>query len=222
MYPKVRLFIHGYTSHAEREWAFPGLFYLKLGYNVVIPYQRAHGPSGGKYITFGAAESDDMQRWISKIAQMHPNLPIVIHGLSMGGGIALQLADQQLPNVQCIISDAPSDSIKGLFKAVARSKSPKNAEKLYCCMTETFAKSTGKDVSATEVLPHVERSLYPLYLTAGSKENAEARLHDYAAHCPQPTEVVILPGCNHGNGMYKQTELYHSTLMKFLEKYVKQ
>lgn len=45
---------HGYTSHAEREWAFPGLFYLSLGYNVLIPYQRAHGLSEGKYIGFGA------------------------------------------------------------------------------------------------------------------------------------------------------------------------
>ncbi len=30
--------VHGYTSHAEREWAFPGLFYHSLGYNVLIPY----------------------------------------------------------------------------------------------------------------------------------------------------------------------------------------
>ena len=52
--------IHGYTSHAEREWAFPGLFYLSLGYNVLIPYQRAHGMSGGKYISLGALERVDM------------------------------------------------------------------------------------------------------------------------------------------------------------------
>lgn len=32
--------VHGYTSHAEREWAFPGLFYLSLGYNVLIPYKE--------------------------------------------------------------------------------------------------------------------------------------------------------------------------------------
>jgi hypothetical protein len=24
--------IHGYSSHAEREWAFPGLFYHSLGF----------------------------------------------------------------------------------------------------------------------------------------------------------------------------------------------
>ena len=33
--------VHGYTSHAEREWAFPGLFYLSMGYNVLIPFQNA-------------------------------------------------------------------------------------------------------------------------------------------------------------------------------------
>ena len=213
------VFIHGYTSHAEREWAFPGLFYLNLGYNVVIPYQRAHGKSGGKYITFGAAECDDMERWVSLIAKMHPDLPIVIHGLSMGGGIALQLCDKSLPNVKCIISDAPSDSIKGLFRAIAHSEKPEKEEKQYRYLTEIFFKKTGKDVSVTEVLPHIEHSLYPLYLTAGSEENIGERLSSYAEKCPNTAEVIILPGCNHGNGMYKQTELYHRTLREFLEKH---
>jgi pimeloyl-ACP methyl ester carboxylesterase len=48
--------IHGYSSHAEREWAFPGLFYHSLGFNVLIPYQRAHGLSEGDKITFGMLE----------------------------------------------------------------------------------------------------------------------------------------------------------------------
>ena len=54
--------VYGYTSHAEREWAFPGLFYLSLGYNVLIPYQRAHGASMGEYITFGALEHRDLMK----------------------------------------------------------------------------------------------------------------------------------------------------------------
>ncbi|MBR6687574.1 MAG: alpha/beta hydrolase, partial [Clostridia bacterium] len=78
---------HGYTSHAEREWAFPGLYYLSLGYNVLIPYQRAHGLSEGKYITFGALEHIDMANWAKKVNELTPNGKIVMHGLSMGGGI---------------------------------------------------------------------------------------------------------------------------------------
>lgn len=35
-----------------------------------------------------------------------------------------------------------------------------------------------------------------------------------------PTTVVILPGCNHGNGMYKQTNLYQSAIKEFLQDYM--
>jgi alpha-beta hydrolase superfamily lysophospholipase len=90
--------IHGYTSHAEREWAFPGLFYLSLGYNVLIPYQRAHGLSGGKYISLGALERVDMLGWVDKINELNPDGSIIIHGLSMGGGIALDLCAKEMKN----------------------------------------------------------------------------------------------------------------------------
>jgi len=37
---------------------------------------------------------------------------------------------------------------------------------------------------------------------------------------PEETDVVILPGCNHGNGMYKQTEMYQSAIKSFLDRYI--
>lgn len=97
---KTVICIHGYSSHAEREWAFPGLFYHSIGFNVLIPYQRAHGLSEGKKITFGVLEVFDMIQWIHKTNEKTPNGKILIHGLSMGGGIALELAD--LSEIHCI------------------------------------------------------------------------------------------------------------------------
>ena len=35
---------------------------------------------------------------------------------------------------------------------------------------------------------------------------------------PKETDIIILPGCNHGNGMYKQTELYQNKIKQFLGK----
>ena len=29
---------------------------------------------------------------------------------------------------------------------------------------------------------------------------------------PKQTDIIILPGCNHGNGMYKQTEMYQKAI----------
>ena len=70
---KTVIWVHGYTSHAERESAFPGLFYHSLGYNVLIPYLRAHGPSEGKYIAFGSLETMDLFGWVDRVNRLHPS-----------------------------------------------------------------------------------------------------------------------------------------------------
>ena len=129
--------VHGYTSHAEREWAYPGLFYLSLGYNVLIPYQRAHGLSEGKYLSFGALEQIDMIDWINKINLINPNGKVIIHGLSMGAGIVLDLSKYEIDNVKCLIADAPSVSIKSFFENVTKEVFKKNTDKIIKSLINT-------------------------------------------------------------------------------------
>lgn len=209
--------IHGYTSHAEREWAFPGLFYLSLGYNVLIPYQRAHGLSDGKYISFGALEHLDMLGWVSKINEMNPNGSIIIHGLSMGGGIALDLTAIDMENVKAIISDAPSESIKGFFEGCASHFFKKNTEKIASHAIARFEKEFRADIDHFQRVNVVANGKYPLLLSAGSNENCEELFETIKGKNPMHTEIIILPGCNHGNGMYKQTELYQRVIREFVE-----
>jgi pimeloyl-ACP methyl ester carboxylesterase len=209
--------IHGYTSHAEREWAFPGLFYLSLGYNVLIPYQRAHGLSGGKYISLGALERVDMLGWVDKINELNPDGSIIIHGLSMGGGIALDLCAKEMKNVKAIISDAPSESVKGMFEGIASHVFKKDSEKIAACVIARFEKEFGVDIMDLERVEVVSNSKYPLLLSAGSNEHCEELFALIKSRNPSPTEIIILPGCNHGNGMYKQTELYQGVIRKFIQ-----
>lgn len=212
--------IHGYTSHAEREWAFPGLFYLSQGFNVVIPYQRAHGLSEGKFITFGALEKRDMVLWLKKINQMYPSSPVVVHGLSMGGGIALQLCDVENPTLKGIVADAPSLNINYLFNDVAHGvckNNKKSAQKLFEALKKLFEKKFGVQTDITDAEQYVAKSRYPLLFAAGSCENRQKGFEHLAEICPQQTRTVILPGCNHGNGMYKQTEMFQGALAQFLK-----
>ena len=209
----------GYTSHAEREWAYPGLFYHSLGYNVLIPYQRAHGPSEGKYISFGALENRDMMGWIDRINDMIPEGRIILHGLSMGGEIVLYLADKEMENVKCLIADAPNVSIDGLFREVANEK---NGDKnlIYQNMRKDFNEFFSVDLSDFEVINFVKHSRYPILLAAGSMEKLEDTFRDLAAANPQETDIIILPGCNHGNGMYKQTEMFQTAIRNFIARYI--
>lgn len=212
--------VHGYTSHAEREWAFPGLFYHSLGYNVLIPYQRAHGRSEGRYISLGALEHLDMMAWVDHVNKMIPSGKILIHGLSMGGGIVLDLACKDMKNVKCLISDAPSMSIDGFFKWMCYDVCKDKNGRIYAKAMKRFQKEFGVDAQDFDRLNNIAHGRYPLLLSAGSMEGMDEVLEKLKSRNPMETQIVILPGCNHGNGMYKQTQVYQSAIKEFLDRHM--
>lgn len=214
---KTMIWVHGYTSHAERESAFPGLFYHSLGYNVLIPYLRAHGPSEGKYISLGALEHLDMLRWVDQVNAQFPDGEIMIHGLSMGGGIVLDLATKEMKNVKCLLADAPSTTVDGIFRDVAKSVFKKDHQKVSDLTQQRFQKEFLADPADFNRVKNIANCRYPLLLSAGSNENMDAVLEQIQQNNPNETAVLILPGCNHGNGMYKQTERYQSAIRDFLD-----
>lgn len=211
------IWVHGYTSHAERESAFPGLFYHSLGFNVLIPYLRAHGPSEGKYISFGPLEQMDMMAWVDAVNQKHPNGSIMFHSLSMGGGIVLDLAIREMKNVKCMIADAPSVSIEEFFRNISAGVFKKDGPKVADHAMRRFQKEFSADPLDYDRIKNIKGGLYPLLLSAGSNENMENALLSIKENNPRETTVLILPGCNHGNGMYKQTEMYQTAIKRFIE-----
>ena len=216
---KTMIWIHGYTSHGERESAFPGLFYHSMDYNVLIPYLRAHGPSEGDYISFGPMEALDIKGWIDRInAQISGS--ILIHGLSMGGGVALDLATMELENVKCMVVDAPSCCISEFFAWQAHSNSRKHPEKLLKCLHRRFQRAFGVNAEDYDRRENIRRCKYPILFTAGSHEQQDEVLFMMKERSPQAAEVLILPECNHGNGMYKQTAMYQNAIREFAEQYI--
>ena len=214
---KTMIWVHGYTSHAERESAFPGIFYHSLGFHVLIPYLRAHGPSEGKFISFGPLECLDILRWVDVVNERIPDGQILIHGLSMGGGIALDVATMDLKNVKGLVVDAPSYSIEGFLSGVARYNCKRNHEKVFSYLCRRFCKEFAADPRSFNRIENIKNGRYPLLLSAGSMEQMDGILEKIRDNNPNDSTVLILPGCNHGNGMYKQTEMYQSAIKTFLE-----
>ena len=217
---KTMIWVHGYSSHAERESAFPGLFYHSLGFNVLVPYLRAHGPSEGKFITFGALESMDICKWVELVNQRHPDGSILLHGLSMGGGVVLDLSTKTMPNVKCMIADAPTVSIPGAFGSIVGGTFKADQDKILNCLKDRFWRQFSVDMDNYHWLEKIAHGKYPLLLSAGSNEGMDETLAKLKERNPMPTELVILPGCNHGNGMYKQTKLYQNAIKGFVQAYM--
>ena len=213
---KTVICIHGYTSHAEREWAFNGLFYHELGYNVLIPYQRAHGISEGKYITFGALESKDSILWAKKIDSLVEGGEIIFHGLSMGGGVLLNLCDLEINNVKGLIIDAPSLSISNFFDNVSKEFFKRNSDKIAYLCKKRFNEEFGVDIEDYNGLERVKSSRYPILLARGVNVELQEYFDEIVKSNPHKTKVVVLKGCDHGNGMYKETEVFQSAIKEFL------
>ena len=212
--------VHGYTSHAEREFAFPGLFYKSLGYNVLIPYQRAHGLSEGKYLTFGPLEHMDMLKWIDYVNEINPNGQIILHGLSMGGGILLHLCNKEAKNVKCMVVDAPSGSANDFLKNVSNEVFKKSGPKVYKNILKKYQRTFNVNLEEYDLMKFVTENKYPTLLSAGEMEGRSQQFNYLTSISPSPIDNIILPGCNHGNGMYKQTELYQSKIKEFINKYI--
>lgn len=218
---KTVIWVHGYTSHAERESAFPGLFYHSLGYNVLIPYLRTHGSSEGKYISLGALETLDIIGWVDRVNQLHPDGSILIHGLSMGGGIVLDLETKEMKNVKCMIADAPTFGIPSAFQFIIGMNFKKGQEKILAYLSDRFRQEFSVNMEDFDFVDNIKEGKYPLLLSAGSNENMEQGLEQVKQNHPLDCTVLILPGCSHGNGMYKQTEMYQGAIREFVDQYMK-
>ena len=116
-----------------------------------------------------------------------------------------------------MIADAPSVSIQGFFRDVVNSSFRRGQEKILAYVTERFQKEFSVNVSDFESMERVKNCRYPLLLSAGEHENRQEQLQAIKNNNPQKTTVLVLPGCNHGNGMYKQTEVYQSSIKTFLD-----
>ena len=160
-------------------------------------------------------------KWVNKINEINPNGKIIIHGLSMGGGIVLHLSDKEMLNVKCLIADAPSPSIESFFKNVSKEVFKKNYIKISKYMFEKFEKMFKVDALDFDGIKTVSNGKYPLLLAVGSNENLDELFNVIQNNNPKQTQTIILPGCNHGNGMYKQTDMFQSCIKEFVFKHIK-
>ena len=104
--------VHGYHSEPVREYAALARFYHDLGYNIVMPVQRAHATEGGlgsegRYITFGVKERYDVRGWIDRANGLYgEDNPLFVQGISMGCATSVMTLGLELPpNFRGLIAD---------------------------------------------------------------------------------------------------------------------
>lgn len=101
----IAVLSHGYASC--RETMFPYLKMLRdAGFSALLYDFRAHGWSGGKGISFGLNEREDLRAAIEAAVERGRGLPLVLVGESMGAAVSLMVAADD-PRVRAVLADCP-------------------------------------------------------------------------------------------------------------------
>lgn len=115
------LLLHGYRSDPIHDFSCAFKFYFDKGFNLLAPDQRAHGRSGGRFITYGVRERYDAKCWMEQINRLVPDGDIYANGVSMGASTLLMATSLDLPeNLRGIIADCGFTSPGAIIKKVIK------------------------------------------------------------------------------------------------------
>jgi alpha-beta hydrolase superfamily lysophospholipase len=118
------LLMHGYGALPQNlsviaKWA------SSQGWSLLMPYQRAHGKSGGEYCTLGLLEAEDCRLWAEKAGELSGGAGLVLLGSGMGGFTVLHAISKGLPaSVRAVVSDGafacPREMLRRVMKEEMR------------------------------------------------------------------------------------------------------
>lgn len=219
------LLAHGYRSSKLVDFSIAFGLYHSMGMNILLPDQRAHGKSEGKFITFGVKESRDMQAWIDFHNKKFGEFPLVLSGLSMGASTVLYLADENLPgNVKGIIADcgftSPKEIIATVFRRVVHLPPAPSL-----CVCELCARLfAGFSLTEKDTRQTLKNAKLPVLLVHGVDDGfvpCEMTKQGYDA-CTGEKEILLVENADHGVSFLVDKPRYTKTVIAFLEKYVKE
>lgn len=218
------LLSHGYKGNSFGDFAYIAKFLHEHRCNLLFIDQRCCGASEGDYVTFGAMEQYDVQKWAYYIAKRNKKeLPIYLYGESMGAASILMASGRRLPRkVKGLIADCGFRSMKGQIQDMAANWFHLKwvglmllRLDLFCAILASFRM---KDADTTEALKKNKRPVLFFHGLEDTYVDYKNSLYNYSV-CQAPKELVIVPKARHLCSVYVAPDLYQKKVLKFFEKY---
>ena len=218
------LMFHGFRSSPHADMAPIFGFYYSLGFSLLLPCQRAHCASEGRYITYSVKERYDCADWAKYINERFgSDLPMVLDGVSMGASTVLASVSAGLPeNVRCIVADCGFTSPAGIFKYVIKAYMHLPKFPLYYLFTaacKVFCGFSAKDYNTEEIL---KSCALPVLFVHGEDDPlvpCEMSRRNYEA-CASEKLLVTVPGAGHGESYLLDRERCEKARAEFIDRYV--
>ncbi len=201
-HPKATVILfHGYHTHYIHDFAGIFSMYRAMGLNLLLVRQRAHGESGGTYITFGVRERRDALSWIEFHNRTHGMDNVFLEGMSMGASTVLFAAGEPLPpNVRGIVADCGFSSPAEILGHVIRRDFHLPPKLVLPLMNIWSRRLAGFDLWECNTRQTLARAQVPVLMIHGKADTfvpCHMSRTGYDA-CRAPKELVEVEGAGHG------------------------
>ena len=217
----VAIIFHGYKGFARRDGMGGYTLCKKLGYNVLLPDQRAHGASGGQSITLGVKERYDCRAW-AYWAYQHfgPDTPLFLMGVSMGAATVLLAAGLDLPpTVRGIMADCGYTSPREVIRQYLPRYLPGlPAGPVYAVGrlgTRLFGHFDPEDADCRAALANAAVPVLLIHGEADSFVPCAMSRENFDA-CAAPKRLVTIPGAGHAVAYYVDIPGYERAVTDFM------
>lgn len=221
----VILLMHGYHSSAIHDFSCAIEYYHNMGYILVMPDQRAHGDSDGKYITFGIKEKYDCRLWTEYIVKKYEGLPILLDGISMGASTVMLASGIGLPDAVCgIIADCGYSHPLDICSHVLKNRMGIPPAIVLPIAKRIAMHRAGVDFEDGDVTRALVRNTKPLLIVHGEADTfVPSYMTDKNALFAKNCDLTVLkiPGADHGMSFLTDEVTVKNTLEHFLDKCIK-
>ncbi len=212
---------HGYHSSMLTDFALVYEEYHKRGINLLVPHQRAHGESEGKFITFGVKESKDFLNW-SRYHNAHLGTwPVIFSGLSMGAATTMYIADEAYPeNTVGFIADCGFTSPKQIIGVVFKQVTHLPAWP-FLWAADLFARYfAGFRLDEKDSTRSLAKCKLPIVLVHGLADDFVPSCMTQRSFdaCASQKELLLVEGAGHGVSFLKAKEEYLALISAFLDR----
>lgn len=196
-FDKVMVLVHGYNTNSFNNFSFALKVFLDDGYNVLMPDQRAHGRSEGRYTTLSFREKDDLLCWIDWLDRKPAVHGIYLYGISMGATTVAKASDMIDSNkVKRLIIESGFTSFYEQSRVGLKKDPDKSWSVQYMYLvSKKYLKFDFKE-SSTE---HLSNNKIPaLFLHAGNDAEVpiEFSKMNYEA-CASRKDMIVVDGAVH-------------------------
>ncbi len=213
---------HGYHSCILTDFSFIYDRYHKQGLNLLLPDQRGHRSSEGKFITFGVKESRDFVAWGHYVNAKLSTMPIIYSGLSMGAATTMYVAGEadKPKNTVGFIADcgftSPREIIAKVFTQVTHLPAWP-----FLWAANLFAHIfAGFDLDEKSTLRTLKDNQLPIILVHGLADDfvpSEMTQRSFDA-CGGQKELLLVEGAGHGVSFGKAEKEYEALVFAFFDR----